>query len=134
MKNLEDFLTDQMNGVLATCAGDMPDARPWQLQFIENNKLYFCTANTKEAYNQMKKNPYVVFMHSKDDGTIIRIYGKAEFTNDLETKKKILDRNPGLRDNIYKSADNPIFEAFYIEHGKVKITNFITNQYEEFEF
>ncbi|MEZ0537710.1 pyridoxamine 5'-phosphate oxidase family protein [Caldicellulosiruptoraceae bacterium PP1] len=126
MDKLLEYLKEKQNGDFATVDNGKPDVRPWQFQFAKDRKLYFCTANTKKVYKQMKENPNVAFSCMTSDGKTIRLYGKAEFTSDVSIKQEVLDRNEGIK-RIYKSGDNPIFEVFFIEHGKAEISDFSGN-------
>ena len=67
----------------------------------------------------MKKNPYIEICTSAKDFTWIRISGKAVFTQDRKMKEECV--NVPMIKNIYHSADNPIFEVFYIDDTKIKL-------------
>jgi uncharacterized pyridoxamine 5'-phosphate oxidase family protein len=53
----------------------------------------------------------------------VRISGKISFTEDLDKKQKALDASEMVKRG-YKSADNPIFKVFYLEHGEAVISDF----------
>ena len=63
----------------------------------------------------------------------MRISGENTFTKDKKIKEKVLELNPMLK-NIYKSADDPIFEVFYLEHGAASISSFGSPEPKKFEF
>ena len=123
MEEILKFLKEGAMGAFATVYNGKPDVRPWQFQFEENGKLYFCTSNNKDVYKQIKHNPIVAFTSTTNDMVTVRLYGEAVFINDLKLKEKLLEKQPMIK-NLYKSADNPIFELFYIEHGQAIIFNF----------
>lgn len=123
MKEALDFLQENSSGFLATVDGGLPKVRPFQFMLEEGGKLYFCTNNTKDVFKQMKANPHIEFCSSTPKFSWIRLSGEAKFSDDLAIKGKILEGN-GLVKSIYKSADNPIFEIFYLEHGTAVIADF----------
>ncbi len=102
---------------LATAENGKPSVRPVQLMFETEGKLYFCTANTKSMYKQMQTTPFVeLATSSKDYVTTLRIGGEVKFSKDSSIKERVIKENALVR-SIYKTADNPVFEIFYIEHG-----------------
>lgn len=134
MKEVLDILKDQsIVGYLATVDDGMPRVRPWGFMFEENGRLYFCTASVKEAYQQMTKVPYVEFSKTTKDMVWVRVKGKIEFDESIEIKQRILDTVPMLK-GLYKSADNPIFKVFYMEHGTAAINDFTPNPPRTYEF
>jgi uncharacterized pyridoxamine 5'-phosphate oxidase family protein len=107
--------------------------RPWGFIFEENGKFYFCTNSTKDVYQQLLANPSVEFSTRSDTFVWVRLRGKIAFTEDLRVKEKILAGN-NLVKSIYRSADNPIFKAFYIEHGLAVIGDFSGQPPKKFTF
>ena len=122
MKEVLNYLNPQVNGFLATSNEGFPDVRPFQLQFEENGRFIFCTHSTKNVYHQLVSYPQVAFSVAAEDGTMIRLYGEVKFSEDLTLKQKVLDQQEKLK-GIFKEATNPIFQVFYIDHGKVTIIN-----------
>jgi uncharacterized pyridoxamine 5'-phosphate oxidase family protein len=115
------FLKENPVCSFATSDGNKPFVRPVQLMFVNQGKLYFCTANSKNMYKQMQANPNIeLSTSSKDYLTTLRISGKVTFSKDLSLKQKIIAENALVR-SIYKTADNPILEVFYVEHGNAKL-------------
>jgi uncharacterized pyridoxamine 5'-phosphate oxidase family protein len=99
----------------------------------KDEKFYFCTANTKDVYKQMKENPFVEFTSTSKEMVTVRISGKAVFTDDINIKKEVLDSSPMVK-GLYKSAENPVFEVFYIDHGKAVMSDFSGQPPRVFEF
>lgn len=111
-------------GVLATQDGAKVKTRYFQFLFCDGKKVYFCTANNKPVFKQLQANPYVSFCTTtKDFNPVMSINGKAVFVNDLALKNRALDENPNIK-GIYQSADNPIFELFYIETEEIETFDF----------
>jgi uncharacterized pyridoxamine 5'-phosphate oxidase family protein len=117
---VKEILAEGTIGYFATINGKQLEVRGWEYEFSEDDKFYFCTANTKDVYKEMKANPQVAFAGVSNDHNI-RISGKAVFVTDASKKEQYFNRlSAGVR-GLYKSADNPALEIFYIESGEVKI-------------
>ena len=65
----------------------------------------------------MQQNPYVEVSVSSPEYAWIRLHGKAMFENNIAAKEMCI-ANPIVKGQ-YQTADNPIFEVFYLEdpHG-----------------
>ena len=116
-QEIVSFFKENPICALATTDNNKPSVRPVQLMFEDQGKLYFCTANTKNMYKQMQTNPNIeLSTTSKDYITTLRINGKVTFSKDLAIKQRIIKENALVR-SIYKIAENPVFETFYLDHG-----------------
>ncbi|MBP2639899.1 MAG: pyridoxamine 5-phosphate oxidase-related, FMN-binding protein [Firmicutes bacterium] len=133
MNEIIKFLQDNSMGFLATIADGKPKIRPFQFAVEENGKLFFCSNNTKDLFEQLKANPYVEFSSFSPRFAWIRINGEVKFSNDLKIKEKIFIAN-GLIRSIYHTPDNPIFEIFYIEHGTAILSDFSGKPPERVDF
>lgn len=119
MQNYQDFFIQNPNGVMGTVENNEARTRTFQILWIEDNRLYFCTGNHKPVYEQMKANPHVSFTSlNPDTMESVSISGIVTFVDDFIGKQRALDENPGIK-KIYQSADNPIFELLYVEVSDV---------------
>ena len=123
MQEVVKFLQENVTGSFATVEDGKPKVRPFQFMLEDEGKFFFCTNNEKDVCKQLKANPYFEFSSCSPKFAWIRLGGKAEFSDDLKIKEKIIEAN-GLVKSIYKTADNPIFEIFYIEHGTAVLADF----------
>lgn len=123
MKEVIKFLQENSAGFLATVSGGKPKVRPFQFMLEEGGELFFCTANTKDVFKQLKANPYVEFSSMTPSFAWIRLSGEVKFSDDKAVKEQILATN-GLVKSIYQSADNPVFEIFYLDHGAAVLADF----------
>ena len=115
MQRYQDFFIRNPNGVMGTVENGEARTRTFQILWIDDNKLYFCTGNQKPVYKQMKINPNVSFTAlNPETMESVSICGTVTFVNDYEGKKRALDENLGIK-GIYKTADNPAFELLYVE-------------------
>lgn len=126
MEEILKLIKESGYGSLATVEDGKPRVRPFGFMFEEEGKLYFCTNNKKDVYNQLMDSPYVEYSVTSKNMVTARISGQVTFCQDLDKKEKALNSSELVK-NLYKSADNPIFEVFYIEHGIATISDFSGN-------
>lgn len=101
--------------------------------FEEKGRLYFCTSKTKDAYKQMTAVPYIEYSKTNKDMVWVRVAGKIEFDEDIKIKEKMFEAVPWLK-GLYQSPNNPVFTAFYLEHGTAVVNDFSPNPPQLFEF
>lgn len=124
MIDYAEILKKSPNGVLATQDGDKVKTRYFQFLFCDGKKVYFCTANDKPVFKQLKANSNVSFCVTPPDfNPVMSINGQVVFVNDLALKNRALDENPSIK-GIYQSGDNPIFEMFYIDTEEIETFDF----------
>lgn len=127
MQPYEEFFTLNPNGVMGTVEDGEARTRTFQILWIEDGRLYFCTGNHKPVYEQMKANPKVSFTAlNPETMESVSISGTAVFVDSLEGKTRALDENPGIK-KIYETPDNPIFELLYVEVSDVSSFIFSNN-------
>lgn len=133
MNEVVKFLNENPVQYLATVGRDgKAKCRPFMFCFEQYGKLWFCTNNTKDVYNDMKNNPYIEISVSSPTYAWIRLNGKAVFENNMYVKESCMN-NPIVKGQ-YQNADNPIFEVFYLEGAKAVITDFSGNPPVEYSF
>lgn len=127
MNEVVKFLKENPVQYFATVGLDgKPRVRPFQFMLEKDGKLYFCTNNQKDVFAQLQKNPYVEITTSSPKFAWVRLNGKVVSSNDMEIKKEIIEAS-GLVKSLYKTAENPIFEIFYLEDAKAVIADFSGN-------
>lgn len=121
MKQVIEFLENSKLQYFSTIGLDKkPKVRPFQFMFEAEGKIWYCTGNQKAVYKELARNPYFEICASFKMAWM-RISGKATFVNNLDIKQRVLDESPLVR-NIYKTADNPIFEVFYLDDASAAIS------------
>ena len=131
MKEVVKFLQENPVQYLATVGCDgKAKCRPFMFCFEKYNKLWFCTNNTKEVYKDIKANPYIEVSVSSPEYAWIRLNGKAVFENNILVKEECMN-NPIVKGQ-YHTADNPIFEVFYLSDAKAVIADFSGNPPKEY--
>ncbi|GKU32328.1 pyridoxamine 5'-phosphate oxidase family protein [Clostridium folliculivorans] len=133
MEELLKLLKENPNGVIATVDNGKPRVRPFGFIMEEEGKLYFCTNSLKEVYKQLMEVPYIEYSVTTKNMVAIRISGEISFCDDLIIKDKVLNVHEPVKLG-YKSADNPIFKVFYMEHGIATISDFSGKPPEKIEF
>ena len=126
LQTIAQFFKDTPMCFVSTVDGNAPKVRPFQFQFEAGGKLWFCTAKSKDVFKQLQANPAVQICAVKQDGTTLRIEGKALLQDDKAVKERILAEQPMIK-GIYGSADNPDFTTFCLEHGAYAAFDFSGN-------
>lgn len=131
MKKVVDFLQANPVQYLATVGRDgKAKCRPFMFCFEKDDKLWFCTNNQKDVYKDMQVKPEVEISVSSPEYAWIRLAGKAVFENNIAVKESCMN-NPIVKGQ-YQTADNPIFEVFYLENPHGLIADFSGNPPYEF--
>ena len=131
MSEVSNFLTKNPVQYLATVGLDgKPRNRPFMFCLEKEGRLWFCTNNKKDVYEQLQKTPYVEITVSSPEYAWIRLKGKAVFENNMSVKEGCM-ANP-IVNGQYKTADNPIFEVFYLAEAKAVIADFSGNPPKEY--
>ena len=132
MNEVVKFLKENPVQYFATVGKDnKAKVRPFQFILEDGGKLWFCTNNQKDVYEEMQANPYVQVCVSTPKFEWIRLSGKAVFKNDMDIKEKVIEASPLVK-NLYESASNPIFEVLYLDEAKAVIADFSGNPPKEY--
>ena len=114
MNKVIEFLKENPVQYLATVGRDgKAKCRPFMFAGEMDGKLWFCTNNTKDVYLDMQSNPEIEISVSSPSYAWIRLHGKAVFENNMAAKEMCI-ANPIVKGQ-YETADNPIFEVFYLD-------------------
>ena len=90
MNEVVKFLKENPVQYFATVGKDnKAKVRPFQFMLEDGGKLWFCTNNQKDVYEEMQGNPYVQVCVSTPKFEWIRLSGKAVFKNDMDIKDKL---------------------------------------------
>ncbi len=131
MNDVVKFLEANPVQYLATVGTDgKAKCRPFMFCFEKDGRLWFCTNSQKDVYQDMQKNPYVEVSVASPDYAWIRLNGKAVFEDNRAVKEGCM-ANPIVKGQ-YQTADNPIFEVFYLEDAKAVLADFSGNPPREY--
>ncbi|MDO5521773.1 MAG: pyridoxamine 5'-phosphate oxidase family protein [bacterium] len=127
MNKVVEFLQANPVQYLATVGRDgKAKCRPFMFSLEQEGKLWFCTNNKKDVYKDLLENPYIQISVSSPEYAWIRLAGKAVFENNRSVKEACMS-NPIVKGQ-YQTADNPIFEVFYLENPHGVIADFSGNE------
>jgi uncharacterized pyridoxamine 5'-phosphate oxidase family protein len=126
MNEVIKFLKENPVQYLATVGRDgKAKCRPFMFAGELNDKLWFCTNNTKDVYKDMQANPNIEISVSSPKYEWIRLNGEVVFENNMAAKEMCI-KNPIVKSQ-YGTADNPIFVVFYLKNAHAVIANFSGN-------
>lgn len=131
MNEVTVFLQENPVQYLATVGRDgKAKCRPFMFACEQDGKLWFCTNNQKDVYRDMQQNPYIEVSVASAAFAWIRLHGKAVFANNRVVKEACMGND--IVKGQYQSADNPIFEVFYLENAHAVIADFSGNPPREY--
>ena len=133
MKKVIDFLSANTTVFLATSDAGAARVRPFQFQFAENGRLWFCTGREKETFAQLQADPRLELSCVSPKMVTLRVKGAANLDDDMSIKQRIIANN-GLVRSLYGSAENPDFTVFSVDHGTAYMFDFSGNPPESFSF
>ena len=98
-----DFIREHNEVAFATCDGNLPKVRVFQIMKQEGTTLWFATSAKKDVYKELQRNPNVELL-SWADNISVRCVGKVIFDVEDEIKRWVYDNNPVLS-RLYDSYD-----------------------------
>ena len=113
------FLSKHNEIALATCQGNLPKLRMFQIMRQQGNVLYFATSAKKAIWQELQENPNVELL-AYADNVSVRCSGMVNFYVSDDVKRWIYDNNPVLP-RLYTSYDKleyfclPIAELDYFD-------------------
>ena len=113
------FLDEHNEISFATCEGDRPKIRIFQIMRREDQMLYFATSAPKAVYRELRQNPNIEIL-AYADNISVRCSGMVNFNVEDDVKRWIYDNNPVLP-RLYTSYDQmeyfclPIAEMDYYD-------------------
>ena len=102
-----DFLIEHKEITFATCSGQLPKIRIFQIMKQEGCILYFATSSVKAVYRELHANPNVELLAFADNRSV-RCSGLVNFDVEEDTKRWIYDNNPVLS-RLYTSYDQLVY-------------------------
>ncbi|MDD3340745.1 MAG: pyridoxamine 5'-phosphate oxidase family protein [Bacilli bacterium] len=122
MNSIVKELKDTGVFYIATIDNNHPRVRPFSSVCEYNEKVYFCTNNTKKVWEQIIQNPNVEISGMKKNGQWIRVTGTLITDDSLEAKKAVLEDETGPK-NLYNYEDE-IFKVMYLENPECILYSF----------
>ena len=101
------FLDEHNEISFATCEGDLPKIRIFQIMRREDHMLYFATSPEKAVWRELQQNPNVELL-AYADNISVRCRGMVTFDVEDSGKQWIYDHNPVLS-RLYDSWEGMAF-------------------------
>lgn len=126
MNEVVKFLQENPVQYLATVGRDgKAKCRPFMFCLEHDGKLWFCTNSQKDVYKDLQENPCAQLSVASPAYAWIRLDGNAVFENNRTVKEGCM--NIPIVKSQYQTADNPIFEVFYLDEAHAVIADFSGN-------
>ena len=107
MQQALQFLHDHNEIAFATCEGNFPKIRIFQIMKQEGTVLYFSTSAEKAVWKELMQNPNVEVL-AYADNISVRCSGMVNFNVEDEVKRWIYEPNPVLP-RLYSSYDQLVY-------------------------
>ena len=107
MQKALDFLRNHNEIAFATCEGNLPKIRIFQIMKQEGMLLYFSTSAEKAVWKELMQNPNVELL-AYADNISVRCSGMVNFDVEDDVKRWIYDNNPVLP-RLYSSYDQLVY-------------------------
>jgi uncharacterized pyridoxamine 5'-phosphate oxidase family protein len=107
MERALQFLRQHKEVTLATCEGNLPKLRMFQIMKQEGNLLFFATSEKKAVWNELLNNPNVEIL-AYADNVSVRCTGMVNFNVEEDIKRWIYDNNDVLS-RLYNSYDQMVY-------------------------
>ena len=102
-----DFLKEHNEIAFATCEGNLPKIRIFQIMKQEGTVLYFATSPNKAVYRELTANHNVELL-AYADNISVRCSGMVNFDVEDDVKRWIYEHNPVLP-RLYSSYDQLVY-------------------------
>ena len=107
MQTALDFLKEHNEIAFATCEGNLPKLRIFQIMKQEGTILYFATSTEKAIWKELTQNPNVEVL-AYGDNISVRCSGMVNFNVEDDIKRWIYDNNPVLP-RLYSSYNQLVY-------------------------
>ena len=112
MQQALQFLSDHNEIAFATCKGDFPKLRVFQIMRQEGTILYFATSPEKQVYRELQANPNVELLASANKVSV-RCSGVVNFEVGDDIQRWIYENNEVLP-RLYTNYDKLVYFSLNI--------------------
>lgn len=120
-KRVYAFLKESGPYFFSTVEGNSPRVRPIGIVSKHDGKIWFHVGKHKSSFDQIQQNPHVEIVAVNENGSWIRVTGKAVPTDSEELDTKTFEHSPGLK-KIYNAETGYQLGHFYIADGVAEIS------------
>jgi pyridoxamine 5'-phosphate oxidase len=112
---------------IATINGNRPRVRMIMLYQADENGIIFCTGRQKDLNAQLQANPAAeMCFYNADEGRMVRIEGSVESLDDLELKKKVVEKFTFLKP-VVESQGYDVMVCYRLDNAKATTWTMETN-------
>jgi pyridoxamine 5'-phosphate oxidase len=112
---------------IATIDGNRPRVRMIMLYQADENGIIFCTGRQKDLNKQLEANPAAeMCFYNAEEGRMVRIEGSVESLNDLELKKKVVEKFTFLKP-VVESMGYDVMVCYRLDSAKATSWTMETN-------
>jgi uncharacterized pyridoxamine 5'-phosphate oxidase family protein len=115
---------------LATSVGERPHVRPFSFAAAEGGRLWFCTANDKDVYEELSANPWFELSAWKPGSPWLVLSGRAEFAEPSPALRQAGFEHMTWLGEAHESADDGKLVFFWAAGADAWIRD-ITGQEEK---
>ena len=122
-----EFATKNPVCSLATVDGHVPRVRMIMLYQADENGIIFVTGRQKALHAQLQANPSVeMCFYNAEEGRQVRIEGTSEMLDDLELKKKVIEKFTFLKPWV-ESQGYEVMVCYRLKEAKATTWTMETN-------
>jgi pyridoxamine 5'-phosphate oxidase len=112
---------------LATIDGNRPRVRMIMLYQADGTGIIFVTGRQKDLNKQLQANPAVeMCFYNAEEGRMVRIEGSVESLDDLELKKKVVEKFTFLKP-VVESMGYDVMVCYRLDSAKATSWTMETN-------
>ena len=113
IEKILDYLISIPAWYLATVEDDQPHVRPFSFAAAQDERIWFCTATTKDVYRELERNPKFELTAWKPGSGWIILRGRADLDDrvDDDIRRAGYEHLVGLGE-CYDGPDDPTLTFF----------------------
>ena len=126
------YLTSIPAWFLATSIDDLPHVRPFSFAAVEDGRIWFCTSNDKDVYEELTANPNFELSAWQPGQPWVIVAGKAVFDEPSAQMREAGYEHMLSLGEAHASANDGRLVFFYAAEAKARICD-ITGEEEQFD-
>jgi uncharacterized pyridoxamine 5'-phosphate oxidase family protein len=116
----------------ATAVENQPRVRAMKFVVTEDFKFWASTVNISGKVEEFKANPKVELLWLDQDGTELRVEGRADLSGGKEKKRRLFELHPGMK-NLFKDENDPKLVHVEVVPTRARWKERGFNEYEDIE-
>jgi uncharacterized pyridoxamine 5'-phosphate oxidase family protein len=132
LQQIADYLTAVPAWFLSTSVDNEPHVRPFSFAQIDDGRLWFCTANTKDVFRELQINPRFELSAWKPGSPWVIVHGQAVFAEPSQAVRQAGFEHMVSLGEAHASPNDGLLVFFYPAKAIVRVCD-ITGQEQAFE-